>query len=371
LANDASTKSDIDLVQRSLDLAKLGVGLVSPNPLVGCVITSTDRSVVGEGVYTFDGETHAELIALKQAGSSAKGGTAYVSLEPHSHHGRTPPCTDALIEAGIARVVAPIEDPNPLVSGRGFQRLREAGIEVEIGLLAKEAASLNEKFIAWHRKSRPFVHLKLATSLDGRISLDRSVSTAFSGELARKRVQEFRHEHDAILVGGNTVAIDNPSLTDRSEKKRRRPLVRVILDNRFQVSPTATIVTTAREIPTIIFTNSSDASKIKTLEDSGVEVIKSESGGRDLAGVLGKLKEKQIQSVLVEGGSEIAGGFVDARLVDKVTFLMTPLIIGGADAPMAVGGHGSTLIKDALRLDNVLTEILGEDIAITGYPVNR
>jgi diaminohydroxyphosphoribosylaminopyrimidine deaminase/5-amino-6-(5-phosphoribosylamino)uracil reductase len=368
LANDVTKRPDIDLVRRSLDLARLGVGLTSPNPLVGCVIVSADGRTVGEGTYTFEGVTHAELIALQQAGSAAKGGSAYVSLEPHSHHGRTSPCTDALIDAGIACVVAPIEDPNPLVSGRGFQRLREAGIEVKLGLLAEEATRLNEKFICWHKEDRPFVHLKLATSLDGRIAVNRSVSTAFSGDAARFRVQEFRHEHDAILVGGNTAAVDDPSLTDRSGLQRRRPLVRVILDNRLQMSPRATLVTTANETPTVIFTNSSDADKVKLLKDNGVEVIQTERGSRDLLGVLEKLKEKEIQSILVEGGSEIAGAFVDARLVDKVTFIMTPVIIGGADAPVAVGGHGSKRLEDALRLKDIVIERFREDVEITGYP---
>ena len=182
---------------RALELAALGVGRVSPNPLVGCVVVSADGVVAGEGSYIYDNVTHAEVVALEQAGTRAKGGTTYVSLEPHAHHGKTPPCTEALLNAGIARVVCPIEDPNPLVSGKGFESLINAGVEVVTGLLADEAVKLNEKFICWHRKQRPFVHLKMAMSLDGRISLNSSVSTALSGEAARKRVQGIRHEHAA------------------------------------------------------------------------------------------------------------------------------------------------------------------------------
>jgi diaminohydroxyphosphoribosylaminopyrimidine deaminase/5-amino-6-(5-phosphoribosylamino)uracil reductase len=362
------TKYDIELSRRALELASLGIGLVSPNPLVGCVIVSKDGEVVGEGAYIYDNVIHAEVIALEQAGERAKGGTAYVSLEPHSHHGKTPPCTEALINAGIKRVVCLIEDPNPLVSGRGFEALRNAGVEVVTGILADEAAKLNEKFICWHKKQRPFVHLKLAMSLDGRISLANSVSTALSGDPALERVHELRHDHDAILIGGNTAFVDNPNLTDRSGRARRRPLVRVVLDNRLRIPLDSRLVTTAGEAPTIIFTNSGDAEKIAALRDHKVEVVDSEMGGRDLTGVLAGLKKRAIQSVLVEGGSEIAGAFCDARLVDKITFIVAPIIVAGGKAPTAIGGSGAKSLVDALRLKDISIGRLGDDIEITGYP---
>jgi diaminohydroxyphosphoribosylaminopyrimidine deaminase/5-amino-6-(5-phosphoribosylamino)uracil reductase len=329
----------------------MGVGLVSPNPLVGCVIVSADGEIVGEGSYTFDGVIHAEAIALEQAGLRARGGTAYVSLEPHDHFNKTPPCTKALIDAGIKRVVCPIDDPNPLVSGRGFQHLRSAGVEVVTGILAKEGA-----------------RLKLAMSLDGRISVDDSVSTALSGDAGRARVQELRHEHDAILVGGNTAYVDNPSLTDRSGKPRRRPLVRVILDNRLQIPLNSTLAVSASETPTLVFTNSGDHGKKASLRKIGVEIVELEMGGRDLAGVLAELRKREIQSVLVEGGTEIAGAFVDARLVDKLTFIAAPLIIGGREAPTAIGGMGAVSIADAMRLAGITLTQLGDDVEITGYP---
>ncbi|HYJ91062.1 MAG TPA: bifunctional diaminohydroxyphosphoribosylaminopyrimidine deaminase/5-amino-6-(5-phosphoribosylamino)uracil reductase RibD, partial [Pyrinomonadaceae bacterium] len=294
--------------------------------------------------------------------------TAYVSLEPHSHHGRTPPCTEALLESGIARIVAPIEDPNPLVSGRGFQRLREAGIEVVTGILADEATRLNEKFICWHRKGRPFVHLKLAMSLDGRISLNKSVSTALSSAEARDRVQELRHEYDAILVGGNTAFVDDPNLTDRSGRPRRRPLVRVILDNRLRLSPKSKLAKTANETPTLVITERQEADKTHLLKDLGVDVIELDNGSRDLHKVLKILFDREIQCVLVEGGTEIAGAFIDARLVDKVTFIAAPLIIGGREAPTAIGGKGAIDLSTALRLRDVTIERLGDDLEITGYP---
>jgi diaminohydroxyphosphoribosylaminopyrimidine deaminase/5-amino-6-(5-phosphoribosylamino)uracil reductase len=366
LDNNAKNK-DILYTKRALELAAEGIGRVSPNPLVGCVIVSADGSVVGEGSYSFDGVTHAEAIALAEAGPQAKGGTAYVSLEPHSHHGRTPPCTDALINAGIARVVAPIEDPNPLVSGRGFETLRKAGIEVVTGVLSGEASQLNEKFIVWHKKKRPFVHLKLAISLDGRISLGKSVSTVLSDELALERVHQLRHEYDAILIGGNTAFVDDPNLTDRSRLPRRRPLVRIVLDNRLRLSPSSRLASTAREVPTMVFTTARPTNEVAPLADKGVEVVQLENSSRDLGAVLRVLAEREIQSVLVEGGTEIAGAFCDARWVDKFTFIAAPLIIGG-EAPVAVGGHGATDLSNVLRLKDLAVARLGDDIEFTGYP---
>ncbi|MBK6751356.1 MAG: bifunctional diaminohydroxyphosphoribosylaminopyrimidine deaminase/5-amino-6-(5-phosphoribosylamino)uracil reductase RibD [Acidobacteria bacterium] len=364
----AAQPNDLALVQRALDLAARGVGLVSPNPLVGCVIVSADGRIVGEGTYIYDDLVHAEAIALEQAGERARGGTAYVSLEPHDHHGKTPPCTEALINAGIKKLVCPIEDPNPLVSGRGFEKLRNAGVQVVTGALADEASKMNEKFICWHRDRRPFVHLKMAMSLDGRISLSDSVSTALSGSAAQERVQSLRHEHDAILVGGNTASVDNPSLTDRSGKPRRRPLLRVILDNRLQTRPGSIVATTTDDAPTIVFTNSRDTDKKAALRECGVDVVELEMGGRDLAGVLEELKTREIQSVLVEGGTEIAGAFCDARLVDKITFIVSPIIIGGREAPNAIGGSGPETLVEALRLKELSIQRLGDDIEITGYP---
>lgn len=360
--------SEIDFqhTRRALYLAALGVGQVSPNPLVGCVIVAENGEIVGEGSYFYDDIIHAEAVALAQAGERANGGTAYVSLEPHDHQHRTPPCTLALINAGIKRVVCPMEDPNPLVSGNGFARLRENGIEIETGILADEARRLNEKFIVWHQQKRPLVHLKLAMSLDGRISLKDSVSTTLSGKESAKRVQDFRHEHDAILVGGNTAFVDNPSLTDRSEKKRRRKLVRVILDNRLRIPLESNLVKTAQETPTLVVSNSNDEAKIETLISFGVIVARADA--RDLNTVLAELYTRNLQSVLVEGGTEIAGAFVDAKLVDKVSLMAAPLIIGGHFAPLAIGGKGANSLAEALKLENVEVIKHGEDFEITGYP---
>ncbi len=356
------------MTRRSLELASFGVGQVSPSPLVGCVIVAENGEVVGEGTYIYDNIIHAEVLALIQAGERAKGATAYVSLEPHSYQGRTKPCTEALINAGISRVFCPIEDPNPFVSGKGFTILRQNNIEVVTGILRDEAAKLNEKFCVWHLRQRPFVHLKMAMSLDGRISLAPDVSTRISGAESAARVQDLRREHDAILIGGNTALVDDPSLTDRSEKPRRRKLVRVILDNRLRIPLESNLITTAKEVPTLIVSNSNDETKIKRLNDSGVEVAR--INARDLVAVLAELKSRELQSVLVEGGAEIAGAFVDAKLVDKITFFVAPIIIGGHHAPSAIGGNGVNSIENSLKLRDLEIVKHGQDYKLTGYPQN-
>ncbi|MGI8669335.1 MAG: bifunctional diaminohydroxyphosphoribosylaminopyrimidine deaminase/5-amino-6-(5-phosphoribosylamino)uracil reductase RibD [Aridibacter sp.] len=364
--NNNFSKFDLEMSQRALNLATKGIGQVSPSPPVGCVIVSEDGEIVGKGFYLYKNVTHAEVLALSEAGKKAKGGTAYVSLEPHTHFGRTKPCTDALLKAGIRRVVCPIEDPNPLVSGKGFAKLRENGIEVVTGILKKEAEKICEKFIHWHKTGRPFVHLKMAMSLDGRISLNNSVSTALSGKESAKRVQQLRYENDAILIGGNTAFVDNPSLTDRSGKERHRKLVRVVLDNRLQISEDSKLVQTVDISPTIVFSNSDNTEKIKLLESKGVEVIS--INARDLLSVLDALAKRELQSLLVEGGTEVAGSFVDAKLVNKLTFIIAPIIIGGKDAPIAIGGIGSQSLLNVMRLNDLQITHHGNDIEITGYP---
>lgn len=362
------TDTDRSLLSRALELAAKGVGQVSPGPAVGCVITDVNARIVGEGYYLFEELNHAETVALRQAGDLARGGTAYVSLEPHAHHGRTPPCTEALIAAGIKRVVAPIEDLNPKVSGRGFEHLRAAGITVDAGLLKVEAERLNEKYLHFMRTGRPFVHLKLAVSLDGKIATKTGQSKWITGAESLRRVQEFRHESDAVLVGAGTVMVDDPSLTDRSNLKRRRPLVRVVLDDRLELTVHSRLLRTASENPVIVFTSEKVAvEKIQMLRDAGAEVITS-SSSRDLRPVLEHLAQRSLQSVLVEGGAKVAGKFFDAGLVDKASFFIAPKIIGGERGVSAVGGSGVANMSEAWSLQNLSLTQRGEDVELTGYP---
>jgi len=369
LNTSSNAELDLRLMSRALELAAEGVGLVSPGPLVGCVITDAHGEIAGEGYYLYDGLRHAETIALEQAGERARGGTAYVSLEPHAHFGRTPPCTNALIEAGIARVVAPIEDPNPAVSGNGFTHLRSVGIDLSVGLMAREAAELNERYLHYMITGRPFVHLKLAVSLDGKIATRTGDSRWIAGEEARLRGQEFRHQSDAILVGIGTVLLDDPLLTDRSGLARRQPLIRVVLDERLQTPVNSQLARTAADAPVIVFARE-EMSTVDDLQASGVEVVTAGEGGRDVESVLNEMGRRSIQSVLVEGGSRVSGAFIDAGLVNKVTFFIAPIVIGGAEAPSAVAGLGAEKMAEALRLSNVTITRRGADIEVTGYPIN-
>jgi len=329
---------------RALELAAKGVGQVSPGPLVGCVVVSAAGEIVGEGFYVFEDIKHAETIALDQAGEKARDATAYVSLEPHAHHGRTAPCTDALIAAGIKRVVAPIEDLNPKVSGKGFAHLRSAGVQVDTGLMSEEAAQVNEAYLHFMSTGLPFVHLKLAVSLDGKIATRTGDARWITGPEARARAHELRHDYDAILVGAGTATSDDPLLTDRSGLPRRRSLVRVVLANKSRLAPDSQLARTMSEAPVIVI------------------------GNADLRAVLRELANRSLQSVLIEGGATVAGAFLDAGLVNKVTFFIAPKIVGGTTAPSAIGGTGVEKMADALELERISVIQRGKDIEVTGYP---
>src|SRR5947209_16958417 len=279
--------ADEQLLRQALDLARQGVGLASPNPLVGVVIVDTHGAVVGTGTHTYEGVTHAEVRALTQASNKAKGGTLYINLEPCSHHGRTPPCTEAVIAAGIRRVVASMPDPNPLVSGQGFERLRAAGVQVEVGGRERQARRLNETFARYIRHGTPLVTLKAAMTLDGKIApppadaLQRGDGTPPGGwitsDVARAHVQELRHQHDALLVGVGTILADDPLLTDRSGRQRRRPLLRVILDSRLRLPIDSRLVQDAaveRKNDVLVFCGSADSDKQAQLEARGVRIEK-------------------------------------------------------------------------------------------------
>jgi diaminohydroxyphosphoribosylaminopyrimidine deaminase/5-amino-6-(5-phosphoribosylamino)uracil reductase len=353
------TETDRRRMARALELAKKGVGQVSPGPLVGCVIVDAAGEIAGEGYYLFEELNHAETIALAAAGEKARGATAYVSLEPHAHHGRTPPCTDALIAAGIKRVVVSIEDRNPKVSGKGFAHLRAAGLEVETGLLADEATQINEAYLHYMRTGRPFVHLKLAVSLDGKLATRTGDSHWITGPEARCRVHELRHAYDAILVGAGTVVKDDPLLTDRSGLPRRRPLVRVVLDDKVQLSPDSKLAKTTSEAPVLVVGRSGNT-------DKNLEILSLDPSNLSL--VLEELGRREIQSVLVEGGGEVAGSFIQAGLVNKVSFFIAPKIVGGTST---LGWKGVERMSDALELERVQVIQRGHDIEVTGYPAGQ
>src|SRR5258706_3248693 len=366
------TETDRRMMTRALQLAEQGAGQVSPGPMVGTVIVDAAGGIAGEGFYLYEQVKHAETTALEQAGDRARGATAYVSLEPHAHRGRTQPCTDALINAGIKRVVAPIEDPNPRVSGRGFAHLRQAGIEVSSGLLADEAARLNEAYLHFMSTARPLVHLKLAVSLDGKVATFSGDSRWITSEEARARVHELRHQYDAIMVGGRTVIADDPLLTDRSGRKRRRPLVRVVIEQYLRMSPESQLAQTTEAAPVLIFVHGdSDPAIVSALQSRGVEVISQEGSGLELSSVLEELGRRSIQSVLVEGGPILAGLLLDAGLVNKITFFIAPPIIRGQDGASASGGSGARTIADARQIENVSVERRGPDIEVTGYPTRQ
>jgi diaminohydroxyphosphoribosylaminopyrimidine deaminase/5-amino-6-(5-phosphoribosylamino)uracil reductase len=366
---DEWTEADNRFMQRALALAAEGAGQVSPGPLVGCVIVCPSGEIVGEGFYLYEKLKHAETYALEQAGDRARGATAYVSLEPHAHHGRTPPCTDALINAGVSRVMSPIDDPNPKVFGKGFAHLRAAGVAVSVGLLAREARQLNEKYLHFMATGRPFVHLKLAASLDGKIATRTGQSQWITGPESRARAHQLRHEYDAILVGAGTVSVDDPLLTDRSGQARRTALIRVLLDEDLKIPASAKLVATTAEFPLIIFAGQKAAAgKLDLLRSSGVEVVCDKANGRDLSAVLTQLGARSIQSVLVEGGATVAGKLLEAGLVNKISFFLAPIIIGGCEAPSAIGGAGAERLADALRLQNIEILRRGGDIEVTGYP---
>ena len=376
--------TDEQFLRRALDLARQGIGLASPNPYVGAVIVDRTGNVAGTGVYTYDGLKHAEVLALEQAGDKARGGTLYINLEPHSHQGRTPPCTDALIAAGIRRVVASMPDPNPKVSGRGFEQLRAAGIHVEVGRLEAEARRLNEAFARYIRHGVPLVTLKAAMTLDGKIAPPAAAAAKhtagtpaggwITGEAARANVQQQRHQSDAILVGVGTILADDPLLTDRSGNPRRRPLLRVILDSHLRLPLESRIVQSVengvRNNDVLVFCSSPDERKTAELEARGVRVEQVPSdtldGHLDFRAILRRLGQLEITSVMIEGGSSVNGMALASGVVDKVFLYYAPKILGAGSVPFAAGA-GSHPIEEALQVKHLHLHRFEEDFAIEGY----
>ncbi len=353
------------LMRRALELALLGEGRTRPNPLVGAVVAQ-GQTIVGQGYHTRPGAPHAEVLAVEQAGDAARQGDLYVNLEPCAHHGRTPPCTARIQAAGIRRVFAATKDPNPLVNGRGIAALRAAGVAVEEGVLESEASRLNDAFFHWIVTRRPFVTLKLAMSLDGKIATNSGASRWITGRPARHVVQHMRRRHAAVLVGVNTVLADDPRL-DLREVEGPQPL-RVVLDTDAR-TPTAARLLLPPGKAVVAVGQAAPADRVSALAEAGAQVWKLPCGGGqvELAPLLKALAEQDVDSVLVEGGGEVAWSFLAQGFVQKVVFFYAPLIVGGRDAVSCVEGIGIEELSRAFRVGDLLVERVGEDIMVTGY----
>ncbi len=341
-------------------------GQTDPNPLVGSVVVNDNR-IVGVGAHMKAGEPHAEIHAIRMAGEHARGATIYVTLEPCSHHGRTGPCAVAIVEAGIKKVVIATLDPNPLVSGRGVAILQEAGIEVVVGVCEEKSRKMNEVFNKFILAKTPFVTLKSAITMDGKIASHSFHSKWITSDAAREDVHVLRNQNAAILVGANTVIKDDPQLTTRLPNGRNP--VRVIMDSTLRLPLHARVVTDG-EAPTWVFTTSRhDSDKKKALEEAGVRVFVTDQGDRvHPAEVLHTLGKELISSLLIEGGGEVNASFFENQLVDKVIIYMAPKLIGGRNAPSFLAGMGLPQMSDAVVLADLSVEQLGKDIKFVGYP---
>lgn len=357
-------------MSEALDLARQGRGLVSPNPMVGAVVVR-DGQVVGRGFHTYEALDHAEIVALKQAGEAARGATLYLNLEPCSHQGRTPPCVDAVIQAGVARVVAATEDPNPRVRGEGFRILREAGVEIALDAeFAAEAEKLNEAFFHFMRTGRPLVTLKTAITLDGKISAPDDNRGWITSERARAHVQQLRHDHDAILTGIGTVLADDCLLTDRSGLPRCRPLLRIVMDSQLRLPLDSKMVRSAVGDLVVVTTSASSAERRKALEKRGARVLVFDGpGGRaDFRSLIHWLSGERYLSLMIEAGSKVNWMALESGLVDRVFFYYGPKILGGLEALPLAGGIGRRRRSDAIRVHGItIHHIPPDEFALEGY----
>jgi len=358
---------ELDAMRAALALARRGLGTVWPNPAVGCVIVNDGR-VVGRGWTQPGGRPHGETEALRRAGEAARGAIAHVSLEPCCHWGKTPPCVDALITAGVRRVVVALEDPDPRVAGEGLHRLRAAGLDVEVGLGAEEAAEVNAGFLSRLRLGRPLVTFKLATSLDGRIATATGESQWITGPPARERAHALRASHDAIMVGTGTVVVDDPQLTCRLPGLGHRSPVRVVIDRHLRIPPASRIIADARRVPTWVLTlRSADPGRRARFLANRVTLIDVDDdseGQIDLAAALGALGERGITRLLVEGGARLAAAFFRARLIDRLVWVHAPLVIGGGGIP-AIAGFDLAALADAPAFERRSMETIGDDVLTT------
>jgi diaminohydroxyphosphoribosylaminopyrimidine deaminase/5-amino-6-(5-phosphoribosylamino)uracil reductase len=354
-------------MRRALELAERGRGDVEPNPLVGAVVVR-DGTNVGEGWHQKYGEAHAEVSALAAAAEAARGATLYVTLEPCCHFGKTPPCTDAVLRAGIARVVAAMSDPFPQVAGQGTAILRQAGVAVEVGLCEAEARRLNAPYLTLLTKGRPYVHTKWAMTLDGKIATASGDSKWISNETSRRRVHELRGRMDAIIVGIGTVWADDPLLTARPPGPRTA--TRVVLDSWGSVPQTSQLVRSAHDVPTLVVTTAAaESDRADALRSTGVEVVSLHAPGSrpTVPAALAEMGRRRWTNVLVEGGSAVHGAFLDAGLIDEFHVFLAPILLGGTNALTPVGGHGVAAMSQALRLARSTVEVLDGDVYLHGW----
>ena len=357
-------------MREALELASQGRGLASPNPMVGALLVRDDR-VVGRGFHTYAGVHHAEIIALAEAGELARDATLYVNLEPCSHQGRTPPCVDAIIRAGVTRVIAPLADPNPLVAGEGFQKLRQAGVAVEMAPeFTAEAEKINEPFLHFMRTGRPLVTLKAAITLDGKISAPDDNRGWITSERARDHVQQLRHDHDAILTGIGTVLADDCLLTDRTGLPRCRPLLRIVLDSRLRLPLDSKMARSANRDVVVVTTSASSPERRRILEDRGIQLLVMDGpGGRaDLRGLINWLGKQRYLSLMIEAGAKVNWTALETGCVDRIFFYYGPKILGGLEALSLAGGIGRRRRADAIRIQRIsIHHIPPDEFAVEGY----
>lgn len=353
----------------ALDMAERAQGQTGINPVVGCVVVK-NGAMIGLGTHLQRGTGHAEVHALNMAAGQAQGSTAYVTLEPCSHYGKTPPCSQRLIDEGVARVVVACKDPNPQVAGRGVQMLREHGIEVEVGLLRDRALRLNERFIKYILTKQPFVTLKSASTLDGNLATKSGDSKWISNGEAREIVHTLRHRHQGIMVGVNTVIADNPSLTTRTEVPGINP-TRIVIDSGLRIPLDSAVVSDSLAPTIIVTTEAADPAKKAALLEAGVQIIVSGPGPRvDLKAAMVTLGEMEIGSILLEGGGTLNGAMLESGLVDRVILFFAPKIVGGGAAAKGTFVFpGVELMKDAISLEGLEVKVLGDNVCISGTPI--
>jgi diaminohydroxyphosphoribosylaminopyrimidine deaminase/5-amino-6-(5-phosphoribosylamino)uracil reductase len=353
-------------MRRVLRLAEKGRGSTSPNPMVGAILVK-DGKVVGEGYHAKAGEAHGEIVALQQSGEEARGAILYLNLEPCTHYGKTPPCAPRVIEAGVKRVVIGMEDPNPLVKGKGIAILRKAGLDVEVGILEKECRRLNEAFFKYMTEREPFVILKVAATLDGKLATRDGDSKWISGEASRRFVHKLRGQVDGVVVGIGTVLTDDPLLTARI--RGGRDPYRIVLDSRLKIPEGAKVIGTSPSKAIIVVTELAPKDKIERLEKKGVKIlmVDSKEGRVNLKSCLSKLGEIGMTSLMVEGGSQVNGSFLDEGLIDRLLLFFSPKLIGDRQAPGIFGGRGVSQLQEAVLLKEIKAKRVGEDILLEGY----